>query len=95
MLPAFTNKTSFCFKFCVFLTFFFDQITGADGIVEVVKQAQIWLPGSSTMSNRSSLFSYFVPEQQVANFKPARVKGVLPWLDRLFFIHPVFLEVWY
>ena len=46
--------------------------------VEAVKQAHIWLPGSSTISNRSSLFSYFVPEQQVANFKPARVKFLLP-----------------
>ena len=53
-------------------------MTGADGIVETVKEAQIWLPGSSTISNRSSLFSYFVLEQQVANFKPARVKDLLP-----------------
>ena len=29
---------------------------GADGIVETVKQALIWLPGSSTISKRSSLF---------------------------------------
>ena len=74
--PAFTKKTLFCLWLQAFFIFFFDQITGADGIVDRVKHALKWLPGSSTISNRSSLFSYFVPEQQVAKLTPGMVKAL-------------------
>ena len=40
-LPAFTNKISFWSLLWSFFTFFFDQITGADGIVDNVKHAEI------------------------------------------------------